>query len=335
MPVFAFSFLSELYPMAWVNWLKSYNTTARFAVWVCVTQMVIFLLNNYLIFWHGFPGSMISFSTFSLLGSLQIFTYILGFVVPAIYVFRTAKHNCIKDYRLLHCASMYIANASFWAVFIIGLIDICLAFLNSQLWLSLFFGNSLAEQLNRSAFRGTYLHMPLIFLSLLIAWKHRSISFHWLALLVVAAEFLIVICRFVFSYEQPFMGDLVRFWYAALFLFASAYTLWHEGHVRVDVFYTRFSNNKKALTNVFGCVFLGLPICWVVLVRGMWDKTHVINAPLLNFEVSQSGGFGLYVKYLMAGFLAVYAVTMMLSFCAYFLKNVAILQGDEKMAEAS
>ena len=31
------------------------------------------------------------------------------------------------------------------------------------------------------------------------------------------------------------MGDLVRFWYAALF-FASAYTLKEDGHVRVDVF---------------------------------------------------------------------------------------------------
>ncbi len=320
--------------MSWAVRLKSYNTICRFAAWVCTAEMIIFLLNNYLIFWHGFPGAMASFTNFSLLGTLQIFSYVLGFVIPAIYVFRSHNKTCVKDYQILHCGSMYIANASFWAVLFIGIIDINLAFLYSQDWLSLFVGNDLADQLKRSAFRGTYLHIPLIFLSLLIAWKHRAISFQWLALMVVASEFLIVICRFVFSYEQPFMGDLVRFWYAALFLFASAYTLWHEGHVRVDVFYTRFSNNKKALTNALGCVLLGLPICWVVLVRGMWDKTHVINAPLLNFEVSQSGGFGLYVKYLMAGFLAIYAVTMMLSFCAYFLKNVAILQGDEKMAEA-
>jgi len=36
---------------------------------------------------------------------------------------------------------------------------------------------------------------------------------------------MIVISRFIFSYEQAFMADLVRFWYGALFLFASAYTL--------------------------------------------------------------------------------------------------------------
>ena len=50
--------------------------------------------------------------------------------------------------------------------------------------------------------------------------------------MVVLAEFAIVVSRFVFSYEQAYMGDLVRFWYAALFLFASAYALSHEGHVR-------------------------------------------------------------------------------------------------------
>ena len=61
-------------------------------------------------------------------------------------------------------------------------------------------------------------------LSCFIAIRSKGLGFIWLALLVVVAEFLIVITRFVFSYEQAFMGDLVRFWYAALFLFASANT---------------------------------------------------------------------------------------------------------------
>ena len=55
------------------------------------------------------------------------------------------------------------------------------------------------------------------------------------------------------------MGDLVRFWYAALFLFASAYALIHEGHVRVDVLYTSFSESKKAWTNTIGSSILGIP----------------------------------------------------------------------------
>ncbi|RLB92286.1 MAG: hypothetical protein DRH26_06585, partial [Deltaproteobacteria bacterium] len=151
-----------------------------------------------------------------------------------------------------------------------------------------------------------------------------SLGFTWLAFLVVLAEFQIVISRFVFSYEQPFMGDLVRFWYAALFLFASAYTLVHDGHVRVDVLYSRFSKRRKAWTNTVGTLLLGLPLGWVIIAIGMRDKTSCINSPLYSFEISQSG-YGLYVKYIMVGFLVVYAVSMVVQFSSYLLEKVADL----------
>ena len=57
------------------------------------------------------------------------------------------------------------------------------------------------------------------------------------------------------------MGDLVRFWYAGLFLFASAYTLVHDGHVRVDVLYANFSEKGKALTNSIGSPAIGVCRC--------------------------------------------------------------------------
>jgi hypothetical protein len=47
--------------------------------------------------------------------------------------------------------------------------------------------------------------------SALIALRDKSVSLVWLTLLVVIAEFLIVIARFIYGYEQTFMGDLVRF----------------------------------------------------------------------------------------------------------------------------
>ena len=61
------------------------------------------------------------------------------------------------------------------------------------------------------------------------------------------------------------MSDLVRFWYGALFLFASPYTLIKEGHVRVDILYAGFSRHGRALSNAIGCAFLGLPLCWTII----------------------------------------------------------------------
>ena len=71
-----------------------------------------------------------------------------------------------------------------------------------------------------------------------------------------------------------------------------------------------------------GSLLLGVPICWTVLLRGMWCKQCIINGPLTNFETSMSG-YGMYVKYLMAGFLGIYALTMLIQFISYFLSNAS------------
>ena len=185
----------------------------------------------------------------------------------------------------------------------------------------------MAKSLGRPIFRGSYVHYPLLALGLVIALFTRSLGFTWLTLMVVLSEFSIVISRFVYSYEQPFQGDLVRFWYAGLFLFASAYALVTEGHVRVDVLYTNFSKKGKAWANTIGVIILGLPLCWIILTTGMWGKGSSLNSPLLSFEIYQQG-FGMYVKYLMVGFLVIFAMSMLFQFCAYLLSNIADLAGE-------
>lgn len=167
-----------------------------------------------------------------------------------------------------------------------------------------------------------YIHLPLTIIGFIYGIKNKSIGFIWLALLVVFAEALIVISRFVFSYEQAYMGDLVRYWYAALFLFGSAYTLLKDGHVRVDILYVKFKEKNKALANIFGSIFFGLPICFLILYSGMGSKTGIINAPLLSFEISQQAQAGLYLKYMMASFLAIFSLTMIIQFSSLILDNV-------------
>ena len=120
-----------------------------------------------------------------------------------------------------------LLRACFWAVFTRWyLLTSVISFLRVEGFLkSHVRGSQWQLTLGRSVFRGTYVHYPLIILSFVIAFFVRGLGFTWLALLVVVAEFQIVISRFVYSYEQAFMGDLVRMWYAALFLFASSYAL--------------------------------------------------------------------------------------------------------------
>ena len=74
-------------------------------------------------------------------------------------------------------------------------------------------------------------------------------------------------------------------------------------------------------------LLLGAPLCWVIISLGMWSKAAVINGPILSFEVTQAG-FGMFVKYLMAGFLAVFAISMLVQFMNYFLANAAELREE-------
>ena len=293
----------------------------------------VFLFNNYLDFWQNWPGAVGMFGEAPLRGTallqawLQLASYVLTVVIVTVIAFRTRERPFASDAALLSSITTYIITTAFWSVFLIGIADGVISFLRVEGLLPPVFGETLAQRLGVSSFRGAYVHFPLIMAAAVVAGFRRGIEFIWLSMLVVVAEFQIVIARFIFSYEQAFMGDLVRFWYAALFLFASAHTLVAGGHVRVDVLFTHFSERRKAMVNAWGSMVLGVPLCWTILAVGMAGEASVINSPLLYFETTQSG-FGLYVKYLMAGFLAVYAVSMMTQFLAYFLDSMAILRGQ-------
>ncbi|NKB62360.1 MAG: TRAP transporter small permease subunit [Gammaproteobacteria bacterium] len=300
-------------------------------------MVVLYLFNNYVVFWLKWPETWQVFAHFldnssnsklsdeqGTNGLILLFAYVI--VIAAVILFTLARpsRTLENDADFYSRFAAFIVRAAFWSVLLIGLTDTLISFLRVEDMLASVVGQDLTTQLGRPIFRGLYIHYPLMVISIIIAFFSRTLGFMWLAFLVVLAEFLIVVTRFVFSYEQAFMGDLVRFWYAALFLFASSYTLLTEGHVRVDVLYANFSEKNKARSNVFGSLLLGLPLCWTILTQGMAGKGASINSPLLSFEISQSG-FGMYVKYLMAGFLVVFAVSMAIQFVSTILGGVAAL----------
>lgn len=301
--------------------------------WIVLAVMAAFLLNNYLTYWQNLPGISPIFGgpangSLPILWSwLQLALY-AAFVLWAVAYVTRNQNTLRQDSERISDMNTFLIRAAFFAVLIVGLVDSAISFTRIEGFLPDIVGEALADDLGKSRFRGAYVHMPLIAFSVVLAAFTRGmLAFPWLALLVVVAELLIVIGRFVFSYEQAFLADLVRFWYAALFLFASAYTLREEGHVRVDVFYAGMATKTKGYVNAVGSVILGMSLCAVILIIGMGGKQNIINSPILSYEVTQAG-FGLYVKYLMAGFLGVFAVTMMIQFVAYFLDAIADIRGE-------
>ncbi len=288
-----------------------------------------YVLNNYLVVWQGWPGAGgLAAGAVDGLTLVQVAIYLGAVVLAAAYVLRTPDKALRADAARLSGVVQFMIRAAFWSVLLIGVIDTAISFMRIEGMLTPLFGPDITRLLDFNELRGPFVHYPLVLVGILIAiFTRGTLGFHWLALLVVVAELSIVLSRFIFSYEQAFMGDLVRFWYAALFLFASAYTLAQDGHVRVDVFYSRFSDRAKGRVNAVGTVLLGILFCWTVLLMSMSGRSSIINAPLVSYEITQSG-FGLFVKYLMAGFLGIFAVSMMVQFCAMLLESVADWRGD-------
>lgn len=321
-------------------------TLSRCFAYSMVIALLLYLINNYLVYWQGLPGPFILMSHYQFAGLealdqpldsqqlnqgwMQLIAYSTTLFLGLVYVVKTTGRTLHDEAYRFSEMTAYIIRMSFWSVVLVGSTDMLISFLRVEDLLEPLVGEELTTQLGRSIFRGSYVHYPLIILSFFMAAIFRKISICWLALFVVLSEFLIVITRFVFSYEQAYMGDIVRFWYAALFLFASAYTLVAEGHVRVDVVYAGMARRTKAWANTIGCLVLGMPICWVILMHGMGGRGNSINSPILSFEVSQSG-YGMYVKYIMAGFLVVFAVSMLIQFVSYLLYNInEILKPSEE-----
>ena len=296
---------------------------------------LVFLINNVLTVWFEWPGIKKLFSNYGLFGFkklskpledsvltysyIQLFLYFISIALAIFYVLKSIKQTLETDSEILTKFTAYIIRSSFWAVFIVGIADLIVSFMVVEKLVEPIFGETLKIKLVVPAFRITFVHFPLILISFVIGYFTRSVGFIWLAVLVVASEFFIVLSRFIFEYEQAFQGDLVRFWYSALYLFASAYALMHEGHVRVDVLYTGFSERKKAWTNSIGSLLLGIPLCLITLFLGMGGKASIINGPVISFEITQQGSNGLYLLYLMAVYLAVFATTMLIQFTSYFM----------------
>ncbi len=294
-----------------------------------IALAVAYIINNFITYSLGGSGVLAAIKApqdASIIGFIQISLPIIAVIIAFIY---TKKPKPLQiDAARLDYLSAYVIRVAFWGALLVGITDAVISFIRVEGLHQAIFGDDIATALGQSSWRGAFVHIPLLIVAIFIALRDRSVSFIWLTLLVVMAELLIVIARFIFGYEQTFMGDLVRFWYAALFLFASAQTLKENAHVRVDVIFAGFKEKRKAWINATGTIAFGMPLCWLIIVLGLGSKSSVINSPLLNFETSMSG-FGMYVKYLMAAFLIVFALSMLIQFTSFLFSALAIINDDD------
>ena len=138
------------------------------------------------------------------------------------------------------------------------------------------------------------------------------------------------IMRYFFSRGSIALQEMEWHLFAMVFLFGIAYALKEDGHVRVDIFYDRFSPRWKAIINIGGTVLLLLPLSVLVVEGSVW---YVQEAFKLG-EVSGDPG-GLPYRWLIKLVIPASFVFLIVSATGFVIHNINIFLGvaEPPMAE--
>ena len=86
----------------------------------------------------------------------------------------------------------------------------------------------------------------------------------WLSFILVILISLDVFLRYVFNFSSASLYELEWHMFAVIFMVGSSLTLQKDEHVRVDVFYNKFSDKGKNLINLIGNIIFLLPFSLII-----------------------------------------------------------------------
>ena len=75
--------------------------------------------------------------------------------------------------------------------------------------------------------------------------------------------------RYLFSQGSTALQELEWHFFDVVMLLSIAYTLKHDSHVRVDIFYEKFSLKTQTLINIIAILFFILPLSFLIIYVGV------------------------------------------------------------------
>ena len=148
----------------------------------------------------------------------------------------------------------------------------------------------------------------------------------WFALVLVLMQFTVVLLRYVFGLGFIPMQESIVFMHAMLFLVAAGYTLLHDGHVRVDIFYGGASAINKARVNFMGVLIFLWPLCAIMT----WKSLIFVGASIRVWETSPEGTFMPF--WLLKSMLLVFPFVLSLQGFSMLVKSWLIMTGRQPIA---
>lgn len=99
----------------------------------------------------------------------------------------------------------------------------------------------------------------------------------WATFFLLLATLSVVVLRYMFNVGATSLQDSAVYLHGAVFTFAAGYALKHDEHVRVDVFYQKFSPRTRHLVDFWGTLLFLFPVSAFIgwesweYVKSSWD----------------------------------------------------------------
>jgi TRAP-type mannitol/chloroaromatic compound transport system permease small subunit len=142
----------------------------------------------------------------------------------------------------------------------------------------------------------------------------------WLILFMAILTTCIVILRYGFRIGSIPTQEAVTYLHGCVFMLGAAYALKTGAHVRVDIFYRKFSPRARAWTNSLGGIVFLLPLCAFILMSS-WD--YVSESWGMRETSAEPGGIP--AVFLLKSLIPLMAINLALQGVAEILRSALVL----------
>ncbi len=138
-----------------------------------------------------------------------------------------------------------------------------------------------------------------------IDWSGRIAGVILIALVLLVVYDALM--RYLFQSGSIALQELEWHFFDIVILLSIAYTFSHDAHVRVDIFYERFSAKTKAAVNLVGSLLFVLPFSLLIIYLGF----DFVALSFSQMEASSDPG-GLPYRFVIKSFIPIAFVLMAL-----------------------
>ena len=149
----------------------------------------------------------------------------------------------------------------------------------------------------------------------------------WLTVVMVFVVLTVVVTRYFLQVGSIALQETVTYLHCLVFLMGLAFTLKHDGHVRVDIFYRDFGPKSKATVNLIGGILFLVPVCFLIFFTSL---DYVLASWAIQETSAENNG--LPFVYLLKTLMLLMPVTLLLQGIAEIIKSGLVISGVDSLA---